>query len=518
MLASLTGTWKKAALSSLVVLFIYFHVFALPCTPVWRDGDQSIFLVNAERMVGGETLYRDLFQFNLPGTEVLYFLAIKLFGPSLLIPSVALLVLCTANTLLVFSLARKVVPDRVAVLASVAFLFIVVHFRLDATHHWYSTFAVLLSANLIAEQCTRWRLIAAGALLAIATLFSSNRGAFAFLGIAIFLIFHFGFGARAAKSIAILSIPYIAILGGTVLYVSHVVGWDLLVDSILTFPLRYYSADPFNNFAGFWMDLALCFPLRRQAIDPILTLTTMELGLVITLIVFFVRHIRNRGCTPRNSEPEHTLMLYAVLAASMALAAASSPNSGRLMTCAPLGYILALAMLHERRTRLTVWVGISAALLLLGTAEIAGTTKHWSATLKSPRGTVVFLEPARYSFYSWFLQRSHQNDALIGNPNLNFVFGLKNPSSVPYLTANSYTRPEQVRNVIERLDQSHVRFVYLPEETDPLGTPGDGLAPLRNYLREHYFVAQSDGGGGVVFERQVYSSPPSKSQSIPRQQ
>jgi hypothetical protein len=438
----------------------------------------------------------------------------RLFGPSLWIPSVALLVVGTATTLLVFSLASKVLPDRIALLSSAAFLFIVVRYHLDATHHWYSTFAVLLSVNLIAERCTRWRLVAVGAILAVATLFSSNRGVFALLGVAIFLAYSYGLSARAAKSIALLSIPFVAILGGTVLWLSRAIGWKLLVDSILIFPLRYWSSYQFDNFTGFWMDLASCFPIRRQAIGPILTLTTMELGLAITLIAFFARRFRNRGLTPRSAEPEHTLMLYALVAASMAIATISAPSTIRFVCCAPFGFILALAMLHEVKVRPRVWVGLSVALLLMGAAQIVAASTHWSATLRTPRGTVVIRDPATYRFYSWLLQHSNENDALFGNPDLNFVFEMKNPAILSFVTTSAFTRPEQVQNVIANLEQFHVRFVYLYGETDPLGTPSDGLSSLRKYLREHYFVAQSDDGGNICFERQVYSSPLSESQSI----
>ena len=64
--------WLHAALGLGAATFFYLHMFRFPAIPIWHDGGQAMYLEHAERMLHGEVLYRDLFQFNLPGTEYLY--------------------------------------------------------------------------------------------------------------------------------------------------------------------------------------------------------------------------------------------------------------------------------------------------------------------------------------------------------------------------------------------------------------------------------------------------------------
>lgn len=50
---------------------------------MFLPGDVSVHLLNAARILDGETIYRDFFQFTLPGTELVYLALFKLTGPRL---------------------------------------------------------------------------------------------------------------------------------------------------------------------------------------------------------------------------------------------------------------------------------------------------------------------------------------------------------------------------------------------------------------------------------------------------
>ncbi|HZB88861.1 MAG TPA: hypothetical protein VE291_09415, partial [Terracidiphilus sp.] len=76
---------KEAALCYAAVglgaaVFLYLHLFRFPFTPISHLGDAAIFLEHAERMLHGAVLYRDIFQFNLPGMEFLYLFLFRCFG------------------------------------------------------------------------------------------------------------------------------------------------------------------------------------------------------------------------------------------------------------------------------------------------------------------------------------------------------------------------------------------------------------------------------------------------------
>lgn len=75
------------------ILFLYLSLFVVNVGPIYRNGDQLIYLENAVKMFEGQTMYADFFQFTPPGTEFVYFCLFKLAGVRLWIPSVVLLLL-----------------------------------------------------------------------------------------------------------------------------------------------------------------------------------------------------------------------------------------------------------------------------------------------------------------------------------------------------------------------------------------------------------------------------------------
>lgn len=63
-----------------VIVFFYLLLFKIPFYPFFYEGDQLIFLSNAVRMINGEKMYTDFFQFTFPGGQVLYYLLFLAFG------------------------------------------------------------------------------------------------------------------------------------------------------------------------------------------------------------------------------------------------------------------------------------------------------------------------------------------------------------------------------------------------------------------------------------------------------
>ncbi|HTA86897.1 MAG TPA: hypothetical protein VK729_11555 [Silvibacterium sp.] len=52
--------------------FLHLRTFLLPATPVIAHDDQSIFFARAVKILHGQILYRDFFEFVPPGTDLLY--------------------------------------------------------------------------------------------------------------------------------------------------------------------------------------------------------------------------------------------------------------------------------------------------------------------------------------------------------------------------------------------------------------------------------------------------------------
>ena len=78
--------------------YLYLNLFALPNTPFLLSGDQVYFWMDAQRMLHGERIYLDFFQFTPPGTDLLYAALFKLFGPRVWVTNAAVLALGVARS------------------------------------------------------------------------------------------------------------------------------------------------------------------------------------------------------------------------------------------------------------------------------------------------------------------------------------------------------------------------------------------------------------------------------------
>ena len=110
---------------------------------------------------------------------------------------------------------------------------------LDATHHWFSLFAILLAITLVIPSRSPSRLAIAGILIGIATFFTQPAGAAAWLAFAITLFYD-----RTTPRTMLrqqLSLLSATLLTWTLLSASTLrnVGWRTLWYFQATFPQRY---------------------------------------------------------------------------------------------------------------------------------------------------------------------------------------------------------------------------------------------------------------------------------------
>jgi hypothetical protein len=94
-------------------------------------------------------IYRDFFQFNLPGTQLFYAILIRVLGSQIWIPNLCLLGLGLALFWTSVDISRHLVRGPAAVLPGLMFLCLSFNNYLDATHHWYSVLLIMLAMALL---------------------------------------------------------------------------------------------------------------------------------------------------------------------------------------------------------------------------------------------------------------------------------------------------------------------------------------------------------------------------------
>jgi hypothetical protein len=164
--------WPLVFLLLGAATYLYFNLFSPSHTPILLGGDQVYFWTYAQRMMDGERIYRDFFQFTPPGTDLLYLGLFKLFGPSVWVTNATVLALGVALCWLCFALAGEIMERQSAMLATIFFLVIVYGKLLNGTHHWFSVLAIMGALKIYMGEASAARTLGAGALLGLASFFT----------------------------------------------------------------------------------------------------------------------------------------------------------------------------------------------------------------------------------------------------------------------------------------------------------------------------------------------------------
>jgi len=525
--------WALPLILLVAFAFLYLSLFCLPCTPIFRAGDENIFLLNATRMLDGQVMYRDFFELTAPGITSLDLGLFKIFGPRDWISSASLVAVELGLTCLILALSRRVLSGGFIILPAALFLTCVFGFMLDDTHHWYSTLAELGAVMMIIEKRTRARLMVAGALCGLASFFTQTQGALAALGIVLFLWWEGRAAGRSRLEIiepeGYLFVPFVATVIATNAYFVWKAGLDPFLQCTVTFVLKYYFAGRESNSI-----YALLYEFAQVAhwhALPSLGIFLFVHALPLVYVWFWMWH-RHADLAP---ELDARLILLCIVGLFVFAGVALAPTTYRVSTVTPLGLILFAYLVSEgkmlqRAVTVALWIVVAVAAVFQPLH--AQSQQSWPLDL--PRGRMV-LDSTYYEEFQWLSQRTIPGEFLFTAAGLEVLYplALRDPAEVPYVETTDYTRPERVCNVVESLEANRVRFVLWDPAFDaktelhsreiPAGRlrgylrrayravktflggdyrpEGDHLGPLRDYLHSHYHLAKRFPGSLEVWER-----------------
>lgn len=478
---------------------LYLQVFVIPHTPRLATGDQSIYLHNAARMLSGELIYRDYDHFTFPGTDLLYAALFRIFGVRAWIPQAMLVVVGVAMAWLMMNIAKTVMRGAICVLPALLFLALPFSSYLDATHHWYSALAAMAALAVIVERRTPFRLAIAGVLWGLAICFSQSA-ALGALGFACYPLWEQRAEGKPSRLLLKQEACYwggfVVTVAAIVSYFVSKVGFARFFYYTVTFVLKYYPADSFNTWRVYLHERP---SLHVWANWPDLVAWPVLHLLIPLIYVLFFAYARLKGLGKQQRE---RLMLINVTGISMFLAIASAPAWNRLYTVSAPGIILLVWFVDSRiqltRVRQLLWI-LAIALLAIKPVVMQ---MRWKGYLDLPTGQTAVLEPAVYDKMQWIAARTRPGEYYFGDQLAGFALRLKDPARVAFLRPTDYTRPEEVQDVIQGLEQHEVRFVsWYPGLNVPLERPGNHLRPLVEYLQIHYHMAKVFSNKDELWER-----------------
>lgn len=495
------GGFRRVWLPRLALLgavaYLYLNLFALARTPFLLGGDQTYFWMDAQRILNGERVYLDFFQFTPSGTDLVYAALFRLFGPRLWVTNAAVLLLGVALCIVCFAIARRILHRGPAMLAAALVLVLLYGKPVNATHHWFSLLAVMCAVRLAMTRTGARSLLAAGALLGLASFFTQTRG---FVALLAFLAFHLWERSRTnsqwkdtlwnqallvagfAATLLALSAPFIASAG-----MAHL--WYFQFTYV-----RQYLSHGMQGYA-----FGLPNPVAWR------TLPRLSQYLIFYVLPFVVYPVALWLCWRERRDPSpswRNLTLLALTGTFLFAEAASSLNWLRLFSVSMPTVILLLWIVS--RARGICRCVFTALWIATGIIAVAGTTSrqiHQRAIVHLPGGTVA-TNPETAAKLQWLSQRTHPGQFFFqaGWPGLYLPLALRNPAYVDVILPANETRPEDIASTIQRLDRKQVPYVLWPARLDqPDPHPADNVAPLRAWLHSHYTRVYVFPDGDVLF-------------------
>lgn len=179
--------WYGLVLSACFAYF-YLALFSSLRVPFLLGGDQEYFWMGAQRLLSGEAIYKDFFQYTPPGTDLVYVIFFKLFGEKIWVTNAVVLTLGVLSACLCFSLSRQLMKNTHALIATGLFVVMIYGMFVNATNHWFAVLVILLAVRVIMERLTDRRVALSGVLLALASFFNHAHGAAALGGFVAFIV------------------------------------------------------------------------------------------------------------------------------------------------------------------------------------------------------------------------------------------------------------------------------------------------------------------------------------------
>jgi hypothetical protein len=479
--------------------FAYLLVFKLPGTPIYLENDSLIFLSDAQRIGTGEVMYRDFFQFTFPGIQVLYRSLFSIVGERYWILPALIIAISGATAMLTIALARCVSRGRIVTFAP-ALIFIFFGFRyygLEGTHRTISPIIILTVLWLLLSRKPTNKVIAtAGALCALTSFFTQQRGLALIAGIVLWLLLEKLVTRTPLQSfigrVALLGVGFFAALIITCGYFAASVGVENFWYSTIVYPWLYYGAADQNGSPILLTDLAEAF--SRTSLQGIIAAIAAALyGVVIPIAALTASAlVLLRSARDWQAWRKHVLLALVWLALLLSTA---GPSPIRLYQISAPALVLIFATFQPNehfRTRAIMPAAASIALTLLAASQVWRTQAFWQyRVLKTPTGAIAFQEGPLADRYEWLLAHTNPGDSLYEarQPYVYFPLQLRNPTPMSQVWESDYTRPEQIDQVIVGLRGSAPKYVlWEVPYNKPEGrrSPGDHLAPLYEYLRQNY--------------------------------
>jgi Dolichyl-phosphate-mannose-protein mannosyltransferase len=494
--------WIQPLLCITATLYLYLNLFTFTNVPFYFEGDQNFFCVYALRMLHGERVYQDFFQFTPPGTDLFYLAFFRLFGPHIWVINLATLLLGVTLCWVCFHLAQRLMERKLALIAALLFLVLIYGDRLDATHHWFSLLAALCAVKVVMPKRTPPRIAIAGALLGVASFFTQTTGMAGILALIASIAWEHDSNKRpwhaTLKQQMILCLAFgLAWSALSAYFIAHA-GWRQVWYLQVAYPQHNVILKHEFLFPNFHQPLTRHLLLERA---QQLLLYVLLVGIYPPVLWYCWR--RRRGPA---SQDKMQLVLISLLGMSLLLTIITRANWIRIYSVSMPAIVLLLWAVarSKRRSYATaaIWVVIACV-----AAKQIWSRQHSPYTIESlPAGRAAISGQWPEKLF-WLMEHTSPGDLFFQAQwlNLYLPLELRSPAFMDSLSATDAIPQEYVALTVQQVERQQVKYVLWSPRLIALSQPyryrQDDLDPFRAFLNSHYRRVHIFSDGDEIWER-----------------
>lgn len=490
----------EIAITAVAAAFVYLLVFKFPATPILMEGDHLIFLYDAGRMIQGDVLYRDFFQFTFPGGQTLYYILFLAFGQKYWLLPAMICGIAALSAWLILRISGKTIDGYFYLVPAIVFIFFGFRFfGLDGSHRMLSPLAILAAVYFIARGTTTTNIIAAGLCCAAASFFTQQRGVIAVAGVGVYLLIEGLTTKEKAGSIvkreAILGGSFIVGLAILLSYFILSAGPETFYRSTIEYPSLYYRFHEQNSYGVFLTDLLKAFQTDGVG-QTIAILPTLFYSFIIPIVplAFLITYLRRRKL---HDWQYWRLPMLLVVVSLILLLGTTAPSQFRIFqVSAPTIILLCWLISGQLKKHLfsDFWptTAVAAVLIAFGAAQaIRMQTNREHVRIDLPAGQIAAMPGPVADRYAWLARNTKPGDHFyeVAEPFIYFPLQLRNPTAMNAIFMTELTRPEHIENVLNGLERDRPRFILWENQYNKppeARTAGDITAPLSEYVQANY--------------------------------
>jgi 4-amino-4-deoxy-L-arabinose transferase-like glycosyltransferase len=531
MIQDITGTKhifpKRGAL-----LFFFAMAYFSPFVMVfWRLMDEGILVNGAQMVSQGALPYRDFFEIWGPGSFYWLGMFFKLFGTSILVARIILLLTVCLTIILLYWMTRRIYQGPFDLLPSLFFLLVGFPFVPMNSHHWDSNLFGLLAvgAFFLWQDRDRWWFLAlAGVMSGLTSCFFQPKGLFLVVALAlVVLVNSYRAGEakpRIASHLGILLGGFAAVGALVVLWFWFAGGLSDLIYANLIWPLERYS-DIGKLPYGYGLreyglqGLAVSYfrdhlqislsPLFTQVME-ILTLIPF---LFIVCLPFLFAGLTGVACLSKSTRSgifNATMLPYWAAGLALGVSELHRADVVHLIYGAPLLLIIFLVVwnycCNNKRVLKSFGLGlITVTVILLGCVNFLNATSG-AEKIVTRRGVLYGTKDPALTF---LIEHTKPGDYVFiypYYPMYYFFADVKNPTRYSVLLYH-YNTDKQFAEAIESLKQKHVKYVLWGSHATQSNLkilfpqykqPAKDDLHLEQYLENHYGVIGIKNGFKIM--------------------